>query len=64
MAPHGENAGSASALLGTLQFVLGAGAGALVGAMANGTAVPLAAVIASCGVAACLAHYLMPARPA
>lgn len=52
MAPHGTVAGSASALLGTLQFVLGASAGALVGALGNGTAVPFAAVIATCGVAA------------
>jgi DHA1 family bicyclomycin/chloramphenicol resistance-like MFS transporter len=62
MAPHGQEAGSASALLGTLQFVLGALAGALVGAFANGTAVPLAAVIAGCGVAALAVHYAMPAH--
>ena len=58
MAPHGQIAGSASALLGTLQFVLGAAAGALVGALGNGTAVPLAAVIAGCGVAAFATHNL------
>jgi DHA1 family bicyclomycin/chloramphenicol resistance-like MFS transporter len=52
MAPHGAIAGSASALLGTLQFVLGAAAGALVGALGNGTAVPFAAVIAGCGLGA------------
>ena len=52
MAPHATIAGSASALLGTLQFVLGATAGALVGIMANGTAIPLAAVICTCGVLA------------
>ena len=57
MAPHGAVAGSASALLGTLQFVLGATAGALVGVLGNGTAVPLAAVIAGCGVAAFLTHH-------
>jgi DHA1 family bicyclomycin/chloramphenicol resistance-like MFS transporter len=56
MAPHREVAGSASALLGTLQFVLGSASGALVGAFANGTAVPLAAVIAGCGVTAFLSH--------
>ena len=49
MAPHGAVAGSASALLGTLQFVMGATAGALVGALGNGTAVPFAALIAGCG---------------
>jgi MFS transporter, DHA1 family, multidrug resistance protein len=56
MAPHGREAGSASALLGTIQFVLGSTSGALVGAFANGTAVPLAAVIAGCGVAAFLTN--------
>ena len=56
MAPHREIAGSASALLGTLQFVLGSASGSLVGAFANGTAVPLAAVIAGCGIAAFLSH--------
>jgi MFS transporter, DHA1 family, multidrug resistance protein len=56
MAPHGNVAGSASALLGTLQFVLGSAAGSLVGAFANGTAVPLAAVVAGCAVTAFLTH--------
>jgi DHA1 family bicyclomycin/chloramphenicol resistance-like MFS transporter len=60
MAPHGAVAGSASALLGTVQFVLGASAGALVGAFGNGTAVPLAAVIASCGVLAFAAYQSLP----
>ena len=52
MAPHGSAAGSASALLGTLQFVLGATAGTLVGVLGDGTAIPFAAVIATCGVIA------------
>ena len=50
MAPHGAVAGSASALLGTVQFTMGATAGALVGLLGNGTAVPFGAVIAFCGV--------------
>ena len=60
MAPHGAIAGSASALLGTLQFILGATAGALVGALGNGTAVPFAAVIAACGIGAFTMHRTMP----
>ena len=56
MAPHGRVAGSASALLGTLQFVLGAAAGSLVGLFANGTAVPMAAVLAGCGTTAFLTN--------
>jgi len=64
MAPHGQVAGSASALLGTIQFVLGSLTGALVGAFANGTAVPLAAVIAGCGVAAFITHHAAGMRSA
>jgi len=55
MAPQGRNAGSASALIGTLQFGLGAVAGALVGALHDATAVPMAAVIAVGGVSGWLA---------
>ena len=50
MAPHGRVAGSASALLGALQFLLGAAAGALVGLLNNGTPAPLGIVMALCGV--------------
>jgi DHA1 family bicyclomycin/chloramphenicol resistance-like MFS transporter len=49
MGPQGRNAGSASALIGTLQFGLGAVAGGLVGVLHDGSAVPMAAVIAACG---------------
>jgi DHA1 family bicyclomycin/chloramphenicol resistance-like MFS transporter len=51
MAPFGEIAGSASALLGTIQFGVGAAAGALVGIFHNGTAVPMTAGVAGCAVA-------------
>jgi len=60
MSPYGAMAGSASALLGTLQFVLGAASGRLVSAFANGTAVPFAAVIAGCGLCAFVAFLTMP----
>lgn len=59
MAPHGKVAGSASALLGTFQFVLGAIAGSLIGAFSNGTAVPMAAVVAGCATTAFLANRLL-----
>ena len=52
MAPYGRVAGSASALLGTLQFVVGAIASIVVGALYNGTALPMAATIAACCVTA------------
>jgi DHA1 family bicyclomycin/chloramphenicol resistance-like MFS transporter len=50
MAPFDKAAGSASALLGTIQYTLGATAGALVGVFHNGTAVPMTATMAFCGV--------------
>ena len=62
MAPHGTVAGSASALLGTVQFFLGAVAAALVGLLANGTAIPLGAVIAACGVTALLIYSRVDAQ--
>jgi DHA1 family bicyclomycin/chloramphenicol resistance-like MFS transporter len=64
MAPHGKVAGSASALLGTVQFVLASVTGALVAGLANGTPVPLAAVIAGCGVAAFVSHHVGGMRSA
>lgn len=61
MAPHGSVAGTASALLGTVQFGLGAAAGAAVSTLNNGTAVPLGAVIATCAVGALLSYRAAPA---
>jgi DHA1 family bicyclomycin/chloramphenicol resistance-like MFS transporter len=60
MAPHGRIAGSASALLGTAQFVLGAAAGTLVGVLGDGTAVPFAGVIAACGAGAFVVYRTLP----
>jgi DHA1 family bicyclomycin/chloramphenicol resistance-like MFS transporter len=60
MAPHGRVAGSASALLGTVQFMLGATAGAMVGVFGDGTAVPFAAVIATCGILALTTYRTLP----
>jgi len=64
MQPYGQIAGSASALLGTLQFVVGALAGILVGVLDNGTALPMAAVVAGCGLAALLLFQLLAVRSA
>jgi MFS transporter, DHA1 family, multidrug resistance protein len=58
LAPFGKTAGSASALLGTIQYSIGASAGALVGALHNGTALPMAASMALCGVVGWLAVML------
>jgi DHA1 family bicyclomycin/chloramphenicol resistance-like MFS transporter len=64
MAPFPEKAGSASALLGTVQFGAAAVAGSVVGHLHDGTAVPMAAVIAACGILALAARLtLMGRRP-
>lgn len=56
MAHQAERAGSASALLGTIQFGAATIAGSLVGALHARSAVPLAAVMAICGVMALVLH--------
>jgi DHA1 family bicyclomycin/chloramphenicol resistance-like MFS transporter len=48
MAPFTKGAGSASALMGAFQMACGAIASALVGVFFNSTAIPLAAIMASC----------------
>ena len=49
---HGEIAGTASALIGTIQFVTGAVLMLLVGSFLNGTALPMVAGIAGCAAVA------------
>ncbi|WP_236018780.1 multidrug effflux MFS transporter [Geomonas propionica] len=55
LAPFDKAAGSASALLGTIQYLLGASGGALVGAFHNGTALPMTGTMALCGTLGFLA---------
>jgi len=55
--PH--MAGTASALAGTIQFGLGALSGALVSGLFDGTALPMAAVIALAGLTSLFAHRLL-----
>ena len=66
MSGQGARAGSASALLGCLQFSVAAGASALVGVLHDGSAVPMAMVISLCGIlvvsAAVLTRRLQNAR--
>ncbi|WP_339905040.1 multidrug effflux MFS transporter [Pseudomonas guineae] len=52
MAGQGRHAGSASALLGSLQFVIAASAAAMVGVLHDGSAWPVAVVIFACGLLA------------
>jgi DHA1 family bicyclomycin/chloramphenicol resistance-like MFS transporter len=49
---QGHRAGTASALMGTLQFSLGTLAGAAVSVWRDGTALPLVVVMGFCGVGA------------
>lgn len=63
MASQGERAGSAAALLGSLQYLLGGGVVALLALWPEGTALPMAATIAVCAVAG-FATRLLVTRPA
>ena len=49
---QGEIAGSASALMGTLQMVIAAGVMGIVGAFADGTARPMVVAFAACASSA------------
>lgn len=55
MAGQGRHAGSASALMGSLQFTIAATAATLVGVLHDGSALPMALVIFCCGMLAVLA---------
>jgi DHA1 family bicyclomycin/chloramphenicol resistance-like MFS transporter len=52
LAPFSKNAGSASALLGSVQMGIGAFTSALVSYLSNGTAIPMTGVMASCALTA------------
>lgn len=54
MASHGQMAGTASAMLGAIQFAMAAAAGGLVSLLHDGSPRPLMLVMALCGVAAWL----------
>ena len=68
MSGQGARAGSASALMGCVQFSVAAGAAALVGVLHDGSAVSMALVISLCGVlvvsVAMLTRRLQARRPA
>ena len=62
---HAEHAGSAAALLGTLSYGCGTLAALATSALADGTARPMALVVAVCGALACGVYYwLVGAAPA
>ena len=61
---HGQQAGSASALLGSLTYSCAMIAALSVSAPADGTALPMAVVIAGCSIAACVIYrWLVGQQP-
>lgn len=62
LATHGQQAGMASALLGSLQFALATLTSMLVGLWHDGSSLPLVAIMGACGVGAWLA-YIAVVRP-
>ena len=55
LAPFATAAGSASALMGTIQYTMGATAGAFVGMFHNGTGLPMVLTMAGCSVVGTIA---------
>jgi DHA1 family bicyclomycin/chloramphenicol resistance-like MFS transporter len=64
LARHPRTAGSASALLGVLQYAVGAVAAPLAGLSTGLSALPMAVVIATMSLSALLTFLLLPARGA
>jgi DHA1 family bicyclomycin/chloramphenicol resistance-like MFS transporter len=65
LAPMGNNAGNASALIGTIQMAIGACAAALISVLQNQTALPMSAVMACSAITAFIVFmlakkYIMP----
>ena len=60
---HAAHAGSASALMGTMQFTMAAAAGVLVGVLTDGTPRPMAALVLLGAVGAVVADRMRPAPP-
>ena len=59
MAPQGGRAGSASAMIGVIQFVLAAVSASLIGAANSGASVPMAVAIGICSVLAAGVYRVM-----
>jgi len=62
LAGHAVHAGSASALIGTTQFVLGAAAGAIAAGLHSASALAMAVAIAGSSAAGCAAYFLLTRR--
>lgn len=63
LAKHAAQAGTATALMGTLQFMLGAVSGLLVGVFEDGTARPMAVLMLAGAIGSLVADLLRPAYP-
>jgi DHA1 family bicyclomycin/chloramphenicol resistance-like MFS transporter len=59
MMRHGNMAGMASALLGTIQFIVAAVGTILMGTIESSTAIPMTVVICGCGLAATVFNFAM-----
>ena len=57
---HSQHAGTASALLGTVTFLVGASSGLLVGVLTDGTAKPMAYLMAAGGISLKIADLCRP----
>jgi MFS transporter, DHA1 family, multidrug resistance protein len=64
LADHAGVAGTASALLGVIQFLVGASVAPLVGAAGTDSAVPMAAVMTAVALGALVARRVTGDRPA
>ncbi len=62
LSAEGARAGSASAFLGTMQFTLAALSSAAVSGLDNGTAMPMSATMAICGLLALVMFYKVAAK--
>ncbi|OCX51448.1 Bcr/CflA family drug resistance efflux transporter [Mucilaginibacter sp. PPCGB 2223] len=62
LTPFPHNAGTASALMGTLQMGIGAFASAMVSVLNNGTALPMTGIMAVCTVCALLLLFIGGSR--
>ena len=58
LAPFGNTAGSASALMGAIQMSIGAGASALVSVLQNNNPLPMTGIMACCAITAFLVFSL------
>ena len=64
LSPFPRIAGSASSLMGSVSFAIGAGLGAVLGSLFDGSARPMASAIAISATGAWLAMKLLPRKSA